>query len=168
MGVWAELKELIDYLSIKTEQKATVCTAWKINQMRKTMSETTLPVDYAPGMRIIIRDEEWVIRKVVTKALNNRVLYCSGISALVKDRNTIFLKNLEFIEIVNPANIKLVFYSSPHFRKAQLFIESLWRQKIPTDIALHIEWSCRTYHRIRSPIRPLRSRKRLRNCMGIL
>lgn len=95
-------------------------------------------VDYAPGMRVIIRDEEWVIRKVVTNTLNNRVLYCSGISALVKDRNATFLEDLESIEIVNPANVKLVADDSPHFRKAQLFIESLWRQKIPTDTALHI------------------------------
>lgn len=95
-------------------------------------------VDYAPGMRVIIRDEEWVIRKVVTNNLNNRVLYCSGISALVKDRNATFLEDLEKIEIVNPANVKLIADKSPHFRQAQLFIESLWRQKIPTDTALHI------------------------------
>ncbi len=95
-------------------------------------------VDYAPGMRVIIRDEEWVIRKVVKNNLNNRVLYCSGISALVKDRTSIFLEDLENIEIVNPAKVKLVADKSPHFRQAQLYIESLWRQKIPTDTALHI------------------------------
>lgn len=95
-------------------------------------------VDYAPGMRVIIRDEEWVIRKVVKNTLNNRVLYCSGISTLVKDRNATFLEDLEKIEIVNPANVKLIADNSPHFRQAQLFIESLWRQKIPTDTALHI------------------------------
>ena len=43
------------------------------------MTESVTKVDYAPGMRVIIRDEEWVIRKVVTNTLNNRVLYCSGI-----------------------------------------------------------------------------------------
>ena len=95
-------------------------------------------VEYAPGMRVIIRDEEWVIRKIETNTLNNRVLYCSGISTLVKDRSAIFLEDLEKIEIVNPANVKLVIDDSPHFRKSQLYIESLWRQKIPTDTALHI------------------------------
>lgn len=95
-------------------------------------------VEYAPGMRVIIRDEEWVIRKIETNTLNNRVLYCSGISILVKDRSAIFLEDLEKIEIVNPANVKLVIDDSPHFRKSQLYIESLWRQKIPTDTALHI------------------------------
>ena len=62
-------------------------------------------VDYAPGMRVIIRDEEWVIRKVVTNTLNNRVLYCSGISALVKDRNATFLEDLESIEIVKGTEV---------------------------------------------------------------
>ncbi len=107
------------------------------------MSETKTTVDYAPGMRVIIRDEEWVIRKVVKNTLNNRVLYCTGISPLVKDHTSIFLEDLEQlgngkIEIVNPANVKLVADNSPHFRKSQLYIESLWRQKIPTDTALHV------------------------------
>lgn len=101
------------------------------------MSEDKV-IDFTPGMRVIIRDEEWVIRKVVKNNLNNRVLYCSGISALVKDRTSIFLEDLENIEIVNPAKVKLVADRSPHFRQAQLYIESLWRQKIPTDTALHI------------------------------
>lgn len=102
------------------------------------MTESITKVDYAPGMRVIIRDEEWVIRKIETNTLNNRVLYCSGISTLVKDRSAIFLEDLEKIEIVKPANVKLVIDNSPHFRKSQLFVESLWRQKIPTDSALHI------------------------------
>ena len=93
--------------------------------------------DYTPGMRVIIRDEEWVIRKVEKNTLNNRALYCSGISPLVKERDSIFLEDLENVEIVNPANVRLVADDSPHFRKSQLYIESLWRQQIPTDTKLH-------------------------------
>lgn len=93
--------------------------------------------DYTPGMRVIIRDEEWVIRKVEKNTLNNRALYCSGISPLVKERDSIFLEDLEDVEIVNPANVRLVADDSPHFRKSQLYIESLWRQQIPTDTKLH-------------------------------
>jgi len=95
-------------------------------------------VEYAPGMRTIIRDEEWMVKKIEKNNLGNQALHCVGISPLVKDREAIFLTDLESITIVNPAEIRLVPDMSPHFRRTQLFLESQWRQQIPTDTALHI------------------------------
>ena len=95
-------------------------------------------IDYAPGMRTIIRDEEWMIKKTEKNSLGNQALYCIGISPLVKDIEAVFLTDLEAIKIVNPAEIKLVPDDSPHYRRTQLFLESQWRQKIPTDTNLHI------------------------------
>ena len=95
-------------------------------------------VDYAPGMRIIIRDEEWMVKKIEKNNLGNKTLHCVGISTLVKDKEAIFLTDLEKITLVNPAEIKLIADSSPFFRRTQLYIESQWRQKIPTDADLHI------------------------------
>lgn len=40
----------------------------------------------ALGMRVIIRDEERIIQKNVKNDLDDDVLYCTGISTLVKDR----------------------------------------------------------------------------------
>ncbi|MBP1564443.1 MAG: DEAD/DEAH box helicase [Oscillospiraceae bacterium] len=95
-------------------------------------------LNLAPGMRIIVRDEEWMIKKVESNEIGNKSLYCVGISPLVKDKNAIFLSDLEDIKIVNPAEVRLVADDSPHFRKTQLYIESQWRQQIPTDTDLHI------------------------------
>ena len=95
-------------------------------------------VDYAPGMRVIIRDEEWMVKRVTTNNMGNKVLHCIGVSTLVKDREAVFLSDLEDIKIVDPTEVKLVPDTSPFFRKAQLYIESQWRQKIPTDTDLHI------------------------------
>ena len=95
-------------------------------------------VDYAPGMRIIVRDEEWMIKKIEKNSLNNLALYCIGISPLVKDKEVIFLDDLENIMVVNPAEVKLIRDTSPHFRRTQLYLESQWRQQIPTDTDLHI------------------------------
>ena len=95
-------------------------------------------VEYSPGMRAIIRDEEWMIKKITTNSMNNKALYCVGISTLVKDKEAVFLSDLESIKIVNPAAVKLVPDDSPRFRRSQLFIESQLRQKIPTDTDLHI------------------------------
>lgn len=95
-------------------------------------------VDYAPGMRTIIRDEEWMVKKIEKNNLGNQALHCIGISPLVKDREAIFLTDLEKITVVNPAEVKLVPDTSSHFRRAQLYLESQWRQQIPTDTDLHI------------------------------
>lgn len=94
--------------------------------------------DFSPGMRVIIRDEEWMVKKVETNTLGRKSIHCVGISKLVKDYQAVFLTDLEKIEQVDPAKVKLVVDDSPFFRKSRLFIESQWRQKIPTDTALHI------------------------------
>ena len=80
-------------------------------------------VKYAPGMRIIVRGEEWMVRKVETNTMGNQTLYVVGISKLVKDYESIFLDDIENgkIEVVDPANIKLVPDDSSFFRKSSLF-----------------------------------------------
>ena len=95
-------------------------------------------VDYALGMRAIIRDEEWVVKKIETNSLGNKSLYCTGVSPLVKDREAIFLADLENIQVVNPAEVKLIADTSPFYKKSLLYLESHWRQQIPTDSNLHI------------------------------
>lgn len=94
--------------------------------------------DYAPGMRAIIRDEEWMIKKIDKNSLGNKTLHCIGISPLVKDKEAIFLTDLEQIQSVNPAEVKLVPDGSPFYKRTLLFLESQWRQRIPTDANLHI------------------------------
>ena len=95
-------------------------------------------VDYAPGMRTIIRDEEWMVKKIETNSLGNKTLHCIGISPLVKDREVIFLTDLEEIQIVNPAEVNLIPDDSPFYKRTLLYLESQWRQQIPTDLSLHV------------------------------
>jgi hypothetical protein len=94
-------------------------------------------VDYAPGMRVIIRDEEWIVKKVETNNIENKALHCTGISSLVKDHEVIFLTDIEDIEQVDPAKVKLIPDTSAFFKKSRLYIESQWRQKIPTFMNGH-------------------------------
>lgn len=96
-------------------------------------------VKYAPGMRIIVRGEEWMIKKVETNSLGNQTLHVIGLSQLVKDYDSTFLVDVEEdIEIVDPAKVLLVPDDSAFFRKAKVYIESQWRRKIPTDNKIHI------------------------------
>ena len=96
-------------------------------------------VKYAPGMRIIVRGEEWMVKKVDTNSLGNQTLHVIGISQLVKDYDSMFLVDIENnIEIVNPAKVTLIPDDSAFFRKSKVYIESQWREKIPTDNKIHI------------------------------
>jgi len=54
-------------------------------------------IEFAPGMRVIIRDEEWMVKKVESNTLDRKTIYCVGISKLVKDHDAIFLTDLEDI-----------------------------------------------------------------------
>ena len=95
-------------------------------------------IDFAPGMRTIIRDEEWMVKKIETNSLGNKTLYCVGVSPLVKDREAIFLADLEQIQVVDPAEVRLIADHSSFYKRALLYLESQWRQQIPTDSNLHI------------------------------
>ena len=81
-------------------------------------------VDFAPGMRTIIRDEEWMIKKIETNSLGNKTLYCVGVSPLVKDREAIFLADLEQIQVVDPAEVKLVADHSPFYGDGIIAIDA--------------------------------------------
>lgn len=95
--------------------------------------------EYSPGMRIIVRGEEWIVKRVETNSLGNQTLQVVGVSSLVKDYESRFMTDLENnIEIVDPAKVKLVPDDSAFFKKSKLYIESHLRQKIPTDNKIHI------------------------------
>ncbi len=95
-------------------------------------------IEYAPGMRLIIRDEEWMIKKIDTNEIGEQALNCVGISPLVKDKEAIFLTDLEKIEAVDPTKVRLIKDKSPKYTKSLLYLESKWRQKNPTDKNIHI------------------------------
>ena len=94
--------------------------------------------EFAPGMRVLIRDEEWMIRKCDPNSYNTYTLQCVGVSPLVRDKTAYFLSDLEKITVIDPSKTALIPDRSARFIRSRLFLESLWRQKIPTDTKLHI------------------------------
>lgn len=93
---------------------------------------------FAPGMRVLIRGEEWLVKRVDTNTLGNTALRCRGVSRLVKDREAVFLSDLDDIVPVDPAKTRLVKDSSSHYRDTRLYLESQLRRRVPTDEKLHI------------------------------
>ncbi|MBQ9504451.1 MAG: hypothetical protein IJU93_05530 [Lachnospiraceae bacterium] len=66
-------------------------------------------VEYSPGMRIIVRGEEWIVKRVETNSLGNQALQVVGISNLVKDYESRFMTDIEKdIEIVDSAKVKFI------------------------------------------------------------
>ncbi len=93
----------------------------------------------APGARVVIRDAEWLVRKVDRTSTGGRALTVVGITELVKDKEAIFLDEIDRdIEILNPVDTKLVPDSSPSYQQSLLYMESLLRQTPPTDENLYI------------------------------
>ena len=93
----------------------------------------------APGARIVVRDAEWLVRKVDRTSTGGQALTVTGISELVKDKEAIFLDEIDKnIDVLDPVDIKLVADTSSSYQKAMLYMESLLRQKAPTDENLYI------------------------------
>ncbi len=93
---------------------------------------------FAPGMRVLIRDEEWMISKCDRNSFNTYTLQCVGVSPLVRDKTAYFLSDLEKVTVIDPAKTALIPDNSARFSRSRLFLESQWRQKIPTDAKLHV------------------------------
>lgn len=96
-------------------------------------------IQYAPGARVVIRDAEWLIRKVDRTSTGSQAITVVGISELVKDKEAIFLSSLEKqIEVLDPVDTKLVPDPSSSYQASLLYMESLLRRKPPTDTNLYL------------------------------
>jgi SNF2 family DNA or RNA helicase len=90
-------------------------------------------------MRIVVRNEEWLIRRVDPSSDGGYVLRCDGLSELVSGKEALFLTQLEGpIEILAPEKTELVHDASVKFGAALLFLESQRRRSIPNDEHIHL------------------------------
>jgi superfamily II DNA or RNA helicase len=106
--------------------------------MANARQETQTTVRYAPGMRVLIRDAEWWVRRVDPTTNNNYALSVSGVSELVRGHEAVFLTAAENIEILDPADTNLVGDDSPAFLRTRLHLESQLRSTPPTGPELCI------------------------------
>ncbi len=92
----------------------------------------------APGARVLIRDAEWLVRKVDRTATNRQAVSVVGLSQIVKDREAIFLDEIDQIELLNPEDTDLVPDTSSFYRDSLLFMESLCGN--PADGRTSLHW----------------------------
>jgi superfamily II DNA or RNA helicase len=94
---------------------------------------------FAPGSRVVVRDAEWVVRRVDTASDGGYLLTCDGISELVRDRTARFLTQLERgVQVLDPAETELVADGSQQYQASILYMESLLRQATPNDARVHV------------------------------
>ncbi|MBN1446410.1 MAG: DEAD/DEAH box helicase [Bacteroidetes bacterium] len=88
----------------------------------------------APGLRVLIRDAEWIVKRVDAASDGGHAVHVTGVSDVVRDREAVFLTRIEdAIEVLDPARTALLPDTSPGFRDARLYIEALLRRTPPAD-----------------------------------
>ena len=93
----------------------------------------------APGARVEIRNEEWLVRRIDPSSDDGMLLLCDGVSELVRGRSALFLSKLEAnIAVLDPAKTELVLDTSSHFDSTFLYLESQLRRSVPNDQAIHL------------------------------
>ena len=101
------------------------------------MPTETLPSNLATGARVLIRDAEWLVRKVDRTSTGDHAIEVVGLSEIVRDREAIFLTSLEDrVEVLDPAETELVADTSPNYRNTLLHLEAQFRQIPPTDASI--------------------------------
>ena len=97
----------------------------------------TAPVP-APGSRVLVRDAEWVVRRVDMASQGGYQVVCDGVSELVREQEAVFLSSLEEIEFLDPAETRLTPDLSPAFVDSRLYMESQLRATVPNDDRIHV------------------------------
>jgi SNF2 family DNA or RNA helicase len=99
----------------------------------------------APGMRIELRNEEWLVRRVDATQSGEQQLTCIGLSELVRDKEALFLTELDNnkafgtrINVLKPEDTEFVADTSDSFIDSRLYIEALLRETPPTDNKLYL------------------------------
>ncbi|MDB4872767.1 MAG: helicase [Gemmatimonadales bacterium] len=87
------------------------------------MTETSYP----PGARILVREDEWIVRTCARSADGYRIT-AVGASEFVRDEDAVFFTELEKIELLQPEETVLEQDQTPRFAKSRLFLEAVLRR----------------------------------------
>jgi len=92
----------------------------------------------APGARVEIRDEEWMVRTVKPTTFGGGSVHVVGVSELVRGKEAIFLTTIDDVRELKPEDTALVHDDSPQYRRSRLYLDALLRKSPGTDDALLI------------------------------
>jgi superfamily II DNA or RNA helicase len=93
---------------------------------------------FAPGARILVRDEEWLVKATLPANVGGVAVRAVGLSELVRNHEALFLSQLDTIQELRPEETKLTHDESPQYRRTRLYLESLLRRTPPTDEGIYL------------------------------
>lgn len=82
----------------------------------------------APGARVEVRDEDWLITRVQQTKADGLLVRALGLSELVRDQEATFFTELDDVKPLRPEDTALVHDPSPAFRRGRLYLEALLRR----------------------------------------
>jgi superfamily II DNA or RNA helicase len=96
----------------------------------RVTGNTEQSVRYAPGAQVRVRDEQWLVRKVVNTR-DGWMIEVTGVSPFVRGTDAVFYEDIEGvdkIEVLDPRRTRLVADDSPNHRRARLYMEAVLRK----------------------------------------
>lgn len=84
--------------------------------------------DFAPGSQVLVRDEQWLVRKVTRTARDGWMVEVTGVSSFVRGTEAVFYSRLDVIQVLDPRETVLVADDSPNHRRARLYLEAVVRK----------------------------------------
>lgn len=85
----------------------------------------------APGARIVVRDEEWLVRRAQKASPGGHAIHVTGLSELVRGKEAIFLTDLDRVTELAPETTRLTTDESPQYRTTRLYLEAMLRRTPP-------------------------------------
>src|SRR4051794_30964140 len=83
---------------------------------------------YPPGAQVLVRDEQWLVRKVTHTRHDGWMIEVTGVSSFVRGTDAVFYDRLDDVRILDPNKTELVPDDSPNHRRARLFLEAVIRK----------------------------------------
>ncbi len=82
---------------------------------------------FAPGMVVVVRDEEWLVTQVEETG-DGLAISALGLSELVRGQDAVFYPALDSVEVIDPRQARVRADGSPHYRRSRLWLESMLRK----------------------------------------
>ncbi|WP_433205315.1 SNF2-related protein [Dactylosporangium sp. CS-047395] len=81
-----------------------------------------------PGAQVLVRDEQWLVRKTTLTRHDGWMVEVTGVSPFVRGTDAVFYQRLDDIRVLDPRQTVLVGDDSPNHRRARLFLEAVVRK----------------------------------------
>ncbi|WP_224275693.1 DEAD/DEAH box helicase [Streptomyces sp. LS1784] len=83
---------------------------------------------FAAGAQVLVRDEQWLVRKVDPTERDGWMVEVTGVSPFVRGMDAVFYSRLDEIQVLDPRETRLVADDSPNHRRGRLYLEAVVRK----------------------------------------